>query len=400
MEVYGIIIFLISLAVLIYVSRYGLWQSLLVSTAILGIFTLNIDTFLKVVMDTITDTSIIFLTLSVALIPVMGSMMDHSGIMESMVNNTSMKKKNFVIFSPGILGLLIMPGGALLSAPLIESGGKGIEANSKAAINVWFRHVFIVIYPLGALLATTKMAGLDLYNEILYIFPFFLAMFVSGYVFLLGGIKGNVNKNEKRNAFKVAIPVFILLLAPLIHFILISIFPDAMSEFFLFIAVVAALITAIIYSMHTERYPAIEISRSAVRIKPWNFGLIIIGMFLFLNTFTSGDVPSSISKIPMNITVFLVLLSFLLGIATGRVQVPVSILLPIYFSEYSASIPPLNFAIMFFSAFMGYVISPVHPCLNVSLEYFKTNYISVIRIMAIPTLISVIFAVIISVMFA
>jgi len=42
---------------------------------------------------------------------------------------------------------------------------------------------------------------------------------------------------------------------------------------------------------------------------------------------------------------------------------------------------------MYFSAFLGYAISPIHPCVSVSLQYFKEDFRSYIKTLALPAFI-------------
>jgi hypothetical protein len=107
---------------------------------------------------------------------------------------------------------------------------------------------------------------------------------------------------------------------------------------------------------------------------------------------------SLIAEIAMSKTLLLVVVGAILAFVTGRVQVPVSIIVPIYFAKYSVeSIPEVAFAVMFFSVYMGYIISPVHPCVSVSLEYFKTSFTKYSKGMILPIILSLMFAVIISI---
>ena len=57
-----------------------------------------------------------------------------------------------------------------------------------------------------------------------------------------------------------------------------------------------------------------------------------------------------------------------------------------------ATMAPMPFAVMFFSVFMGYLISPVHPCVTVTLEYFKTDYKAIFKELIAPTIIALVIA--------
>lgn len=327
-----------------------------------------------------TDSSILLLALSVGMIPMIGGVMETSGLMDDLVENLQMKKRLFLAFSPALMGMLPMPGGALLSAPIIEKGGKGVSNDRKSAVNVWFRHLLLLVYPLGALLATTKMANLDLCLAILYLIPGFLLILVLGYLFLLRDVKDKIEYGRFKPK-KLAISLGIILAAPLIHLSLMM-FDNTIPEAYLLIGVSISLALALYFG----RIGLNGIKNVSLKMKPWNFALIIIGMFLFLNIFEASDTPGVIASLAVSKAILLVVIGAILGFATGRVQVPVFILLPIYFSKYGVeTMMALPFALMFFSIFMGYIISPVHPCISVSLEYFKSSFKDFLKNMMIPT---------------
>lgn len=385
--------FLVSLALMIIIARKNLWVGFIVGALVLGIFNLSFREVLIEIQNTLTDPSILLLALAVGLIPLIGGALEVSGLMDDLVNNLKMKRKLFLAFGPAFLGMLPMPGGALLSAPLVLRAGTDISDEQFTAINVWFRHALILIYPLGQLLVTTKMAGLNLYTAILYIFPGFILMVILGYAFLLKGIEGNLKTNDNVKIKKILIPVAIILSAPIIHFILMSLFKNIIQEIPLWIGVFTSLVLAFsIGKLNWKRIKPISL-----KMKPWKFFLIIIGMFLFLNIFKASNISKVISDIVFSQSFLIVGIGFFLGFVTGRVQMPFAILLPIYYSSFGKdSMSYLVFVITFFSIYMGYVISPIHPCVSVSIEFFGSTLKDFFKRLIIPTVISLIFALIIS----
>ena len=123
------------------------------------------------------------------------------------------------------------------------------------------------------------------------------------------------------------------------------------------------------------------------KMKPWNFALIILGMFFFLGMFQASDGPTNITELKVSATVLLVAIGFFLGAAMGRVTAPVFILYPIYVDKFD-EMSIIAFSIMYFAVFLGYVISPVHPCLVVTMEYFKVSYRSVVKRLAVPMVVA------------
>jgi len=388
--------FLISLTLMIMIARKSIWLGFIVGALVLGVFNLSFKEILVQIQNTLTDPSILLLACAVGLIPLIGGALEVSGLMDDLVNNLKMRRKSFLMFGPAFLGMLPMPGGALLSAPLVLRAGLDISDDKYTAINVWFRHTLILIYPLGALLVTTKMANLNLYTAMLYLIPGFLLMVFLGYILLLRGIKGNLQNNNKSNIKKLLVPVGIILSAPIIHIILMSVFdpPVGGHEIPLLVGVLTSLILAFSFGKLNFK----KIIPISIKMKPWKFFLIIIGMFLFLNIFQASNISKVIADIVFCKSFLIVGIAAFLGFVTGRVQMPFAILLPIYYSSFNVnSMTYLVFAITLFSTYMGYIISPVHPCVSVSIEFFGSTLKDFFKRTILPVAISLFVALIISI---
>jgi len=379
--------FLSAFIVVISVANKSLWVSLVLGAFILGFVSLPFGKVLLIFLKTLTDPSILLLAASVAVIPLIGGIMNESHLMESLVQNLRIGKKGVLITGPAVFGMLPIPGGALLSAPLVERAGEDLGDPLKTHMNVWFRHLLMFVYPLGELLPTAKIANINLYEQIIYMIPFLLFSFVLGYVFFARKIKGTMDYKRKFRLKGLLVPLSIILLAPIFHFFFRIFF--SLSEIPLLIGVSLSLFLAL-YVSHLSLKETITVSKT---MKIWIFPLIIFGMFLFLNMFKASGVSSLIAEIAMPKTLLLVGVGATLAFVTGRVQVPVSIIVPIYFAKYGVkSIPEVAFSVMFFSVYMGYIISPVHPCVSVSLEYFKTSFTKYSKGMILPIVLSLVFA--------
>ncbi len=124
------------------------------------------------------------------------------------------------------------------------------------------------------------------------------------------------------------------------------------------------------------------------KMKPWKYFLIIIGVFLFLHVFEASSVSEEISKIVFSKSFLIIFIGAFLALVTGRVQLPVSILIPIFLATYgSEQLTPLTFAVMYVAVYIGYMISPVHPCVSVSIEYFGAKYKDFAGKLIVPSLI-------------
>lgn len=361
--------FSLSVVLLLFVSRRNLALGMAIAAAVLAAFTLTPASFGEALWRTISDPSVLLLALIVGLIPLIGGAMETSGEMERLVSNMRIGVRPFLAFAPALLGMLPMPGGALLSAPLIERGAGHTASDVKAAANVWFRHALLLVYPLGpALIASAKIAGLDVYAVIPYLIPAFLLTVGAGYVFLLRRASGRLAQRGAFSFVGLIVPLAIILAAPLLDLLLKGIVDLPVAEIGTSVGVAVSLIAAIAVGRLSVR----QLGAVFRRMTPWKYALIVLAMFTFLNVFTSSGVPERIAAMTLPPVLLCVAIGAVLGLITGRIQAPMSILLPIYASTYGVMSAPV-FALTYFAVFLGYVLTPIHPCISVSVEYFKTS---------------------------
>jgi integral membrane protein (TIGR00529 family) len=369
----------VSLAAILLVARRSLPLALFCGAVILGVFTMPVMQVLEIIASTLTDSSVLLLSLAMGVIPMIGGTMKASGQMDDLVNNLRIGKRGLMALSPAMMGLLPMPGGALLSAPILEKGGVGVPDDLKVAINNWFRHLFVMIYPLSsALIASAKIADLSVYSAALYLLPtFFFALFL-GYVFFVRKVAGTIEYDKPFSVKGLLLPLLIVLVAPLLDYSIKRFFNLPVKE----VATIIGVSTSLFLSVLMSRFP-LNIVSIAKRMKPWNFTLIILGMFVFLNIFRQSSAAVLIASIPLEPATLCVVAGFVLGVATGRVLLPASIMLPVYLTF--GTITPVVFALIYTSIFFGYMISPVHPCVGVSLEYFNVPMKNFLRLLIVPT---------------
>jgi integral membrane protein (TIGR00529 family) len=372
------------------IARRSLPLALLCGSVILGLFTLSPVTMFKQAVITATDLAVLVLALAVGFIPMIGGVMKESGQMDNLVNNLRIGRRGIMAVSPALMGLLPMPGGALFSAPVLEKSGQGVAEDLKVAVNIWFRHLLILVYPLSSdLIATTKMVGLQLYSAITYLFPTLVVATFLGFIFLILKIKGKYKYTEPFSLKKLMLPLFTILIAPVIDFTWKTLNIAGFGELGTLAGVVCAFILSVIVSPFRP-----DLKTVFVKMKPWNFSLILLGLFFFLNVFKASSVASLVAAIPIPPLLLCILAGFLLGAGTGRVLLPASIIFPIYMT--TSRISPISFALIYTGLFFGYVISPVHPCLSITCEYFSASLKKAIRLLAYPALIILAIAVILS----
>lgn len=285
--------------------------------------------------------------------------------------------------SPALFGLLPLPGGALMSAPIVDQIDPTLDPNYKIGINVWYRHALILIYPLSSsLIVGSILSGISLYIIVIaMIVPFFAMTFI-GYITIVRSIEKEKETHDRnlKVVFRNLIPIII---APLVDFFGRTFIPFMYPELFLLIG----LCVSIWIALKISRLSLSNLKEINQRTRLWRFPLLIFAMFLFLDVFKKSGVPEEISALQLPFIVFMCF-GFFLGFATGRVQLPISILIPIYLIQHAIiAMPLLDFVLTYFATFLGYIITPLHPCLAYNINYFKTSYKHAVKVLIIPTFI-------------
>ena len=372
--------FFASVITLLAVSRYHLPLALLLGSLVLGCITLSPGETMRAVASALSNPSYLALSVAMALFPVLGAALQEGGMLDDLVENLAINRKAFMAVSAAVLGLLPVPGGALLSAPLVKKAAGDHPPDKSFVVNIWFRHILILIYPLSpALLIPADIAGVDVYDVIPYLVPFFLLFTAVGYVTLLRDIGGEHVALPSARWKKAALPLAIILVAPIIDFCLkrwTSLRPpDA--------ATLVAVLIAVIAAVAIGRVDMRRFASASRRSHPEKFFAIIMCMYFFIEVFSRTELGAAIGELDVPLVVLCVGIGFFLAFIVGRTQLAAVVVFPAYLGiTGAAGIGPLAFTLTYVSIFLGYLISPLHPCISVSLEFFDTTLVRAIRIMA------------------
>ncbi|MFP4052010.1 MAG: DUF401 family protein [Thermoplasmata archaeon] len=378
--------FFIAMAVIVIGAKYHLTLALLVGTIILGIFTLGPMSILDQLIITLTTPNTVLLILALGIIPMIGGILQESGGLDDLIKNLRIGKRPFLGATPAFIGLLPIPGGALFSAPVIDKAGGEIAGHIKTAINIWFRHIIYFIYPISyALIFAADQANLSVFKIILFQMPFFIFTIVLGYFFLLRKVEGSMEYDTEVNLHSLIPPVTVLITAPVVWGILSYLIDFEADNLFVLIAVSISLLLAIMIIKDSKKR---IIKKAAKEMKPWNFMVLIFSLYFFINVFKSSGIGGMIEDLAVPGFVLLVGFGFLLGFGTGRIMLPASIIARIYI-ETVGSFSVMAFQAMYVSMFMGYIITPVHPCISISLDYFDGDMNKFLKLMIPMLLISI-----------
>lgn len=374
--------FIIVIAIVMALSKYEL--GIILTLGSLGFALLAGVDFLQSLVNVLTDPSILALIVIMVLIPILGGIMEESGLMMEMIQKMRISKKSSLMMIPALFGLLPVPGGALMSAPIVQQIDSEEDANIKVSINVWYRHMLIMIYPLSsALIIASKLTNINLYILVVGLFPSLIVMWLIGYILLVRKVSPftEQGKRDLKGAFRNLLPI---LIAPVFDFIGRTFFNFSVPELFLLLG----LIFSIWLALKFGKMKVSSVKIISKKMKIWRFPLIIFSMFIFLEVFVLSGAPEEIASVDLSVFL-LILIGFFLGLGTGRIQLPISILIPIYLAQFAVlTMPLLDFIFIYMSIFIGYLITPLHPCVAYSTEYFETKFLKVAKTLGKPIILS------------
>lgn len=292
--------------------------------------------------------------------------------------NSMMKDTRVVsLVSPAIIGFLPLLGGALISAPLVDVSTKNLNLRPefKTFINYWFRHIWEYIWPVYASLVLFQiLSGIPLKTIILYQAPFSVLNVVTGLIVTLLYFKKHQIKREvpkEIHSFSRTVRDFFEGIWPLLLIIVLF--------FFLSVPLHIALpVTAAILTI-TVRMKIKEIFRMFISKSSGRIIVLVAAVMVFQRMIEISNAFTTLSQIGMSLgmvvaVIFLVSFSmgFLTGVNTAFIAIAYPILLPLIKNLPAAHFLPLSLYV-FVIGFAGILLSPLHLCLVLTNEYFKSN---------------------------
>jgi hypothetical protein len=284
---------------------------------------------------------------------------------------------------PTLLGLFPVPGGAMLSAPMVGVYGDeiGIKANRKSAINLFFRHIWDQVFPFKPhLILGAAVLNIPLFTLIGWHLPVTLLSVLVGYWYLIGRHPkpDAVPDSQEDSAGGRALWVEVMpLLLPLIlglGFKIDFVYSTAIGLLFGF------------FTQPVSRDILENVFKKGIRVQ---LILLIAAVMIFKVALESSGFLKTLSQdlpgfgIPL---VFLALaLPLIISTATGMELVAVGMAYPMLVGlvpEGSSALPYI--LIMMTANAIGQTHSPVHICMVVGNEYFGAQMGKVVKMSIIP----------------
>ncbi|MCK5658020.1 MAG: DUF401 family protein, partial [Deltaproteobacteria bacterium] len=332
----------------------------------------------------------------ICLILIVSQLMKASGQLDRIVSSfvaIVQDASTVSVVMPALIGLLPMPGGALFSAPMVETAvaGCSLSQDRKTAVNYWFRHIWEFWWPLypGVVLAVSLLQ-VEMWRFILIQAPLTLISIAAGTLFLLKPLRETRDRNNRRS-FKIQIlgpflwetmPIlvvvgcigFFALLRSLTLWLGVSIkLPAAMPLLF-------GLLACVIWVMWVNGLGVNDFWTALVDRNTLPMLLLICGIMAFKGALIDSqavlEIREEMVQYQIPVLIVVVAMPFISGLITGItigfVGATFPLLVPLF-----VGLSPLDFllhaSLAYVSGYVGMMLSPVHICLLVTKDYFKAS---------------------------
>jgi integral membrane protein (TIGR00529 family) len=274
---------------------------------------------------------------------------------------------------PAIIGLLPMPGGAVVSAPMVEECGSGTREEQHFT-NYWFRHIWEIWWPLyPPVLLAAELAHIPLLPFCLLLAPLMAFMVVIGVVWILRPLPAlESQRREHGSMSSVALALGLMLItAPALALAGPELVPVS-REWHVTLAVLPAV------AFLTLRHGWLSLQRTLTSRRLWALVAMAASIKLFGSMVEGSGAASEASEMAARFHAAwsgVILLPLLAGLATGNTVAAVSLSFPLVGAlalvrDSGADGRIFLFAVAYASGFVGYLLSPVHMCFVLSARYF------------------------------
>lgn len=321
-----------------------------------------------------------------------------SGTLKGMVdalNRLFSSVRITIAVMPAFLGLLPSLGGARFSAPIVQAAcaNMTLSPEKKAAINYYFRHIFETSSPTvpGMLLACT-ITGIHLSDFVIHLFWFSIVTWIVGWIVMMVPLKkyDHVKKSVDSGASRRAdLGNVLLAVSPVVLNILLMLLFDMPAGIAMGVAVLALIPT---FAILKRSVPIIDIFKDAFDVKLLlNVVMILYFISLLTHTGVLDATLAALQALPLPMPVIFALISVLMGLLTGMSQGYIAMTMPIAAAIAPGSLAYAGIGMVF--GCVGQMLTPVHLCFTISVDYFKADFFKTLKsIFICEAILSVIFA--------
>lgn len=340
------------------------------------------------------STRFIALTAVLMLVTLLGTLLRELGLLEKLLaaaGELNGGKRAAAMTLPALIGMMPMPGGAGLSAPLV--GGvlaeEPVSPERKAVVNYWFRHFMEFTWPAyPGIVLTEAITHLPIRLVALLQLPLAIAMVGIGYIFFARTISA-----ESGRAGQLALTLAKLAAAIWPVLAAMTLYGLTGLDLSICLLVVVVVVCVIYRPPPPALWKAVKTGLSPDLI------FFVVGVLSFQRILElSGAIaaiPATASMLHLPDELVICLVCFLVGFLTsmsaavvglGYTVLSAYLLVPV--------VDPARIILAYYSGYLGMMLAPSHLCLVLSHRHFGGDLLGIYRQLGIPLVLLSIFCIV------
>lgn len=344
---------------------------------------LTIGGFFHVILAEIFNANTLQLIVAICLISGLGRVMKESGDLDLVVDSLAAifrSDRLLCMLIPALFGTLLVPGGAIMSAPLVEQSAVQLKLSNArlSALNLFFRHIPNSIYPLyPSIILTSELLGLDrlaiLKNTM---FVMAVGSTTAYFLFFRGAEAQRAADKPRERRLGPSIRSLCLGFSP----VLIMLITLVVFDLPFYLAAALGVAVALARGLAPENRVRGWFQQLLRFFREWvdyKVVLLMVGIMAFKGIVAySGVITSTLHTVLQNgvaLPLIILGMSVTIAFAVGMHQAATGILVPVFASLFPVGAIGPYASLLYFSVLFGYLVSPLHLCLTISNHYFRVS---------------------------
>ncbi|MDZ4133230.1 MAG: DUF401 family protein, partial [Dethiobacteria bacterium] len=347
---------------------------------------------INLLYQSITSYTAYYLVLMVVAITLLGNLHQKIGAMEQLVDNLRLLIRDpralLMIFPAAISLFSTVPGGAIISAPMVAETGRELKMSpvELAMSNMVYRHLVVLITPYTAsIVLASGITGISITGYLSFTVPVVLIVFAIATALLLIRYPKSDRKPQPRDDKETRSQALLKVLVATLPYVATIILGLAFGLFFPLALLVGIVICFFINLPRSDIFRTL-FERVIIFVQGFNWPIalstLIIVMYkdFMLEAESFQQVVHYLITHGLPLMLLLVALPFITGFITGNTTASLGIALPVLMPFLSPEMLSVRyFGLIYVSAYAGYLGSPVHLCTYLTNEYFKTPMYALIK---------------------
>ncbi len=356
-------------------KKVSLGNAMLIASLVVGLGTGNgLWKTGKIIMGSLLDPVTVELLSIIACICILGHLLKKFGFLTNMVEALDRllpSTKATIMLVPMMIGCLTVSGGAIISAPMVDSLGDRLRLppNHKSAINLLYRHGGHFMFPfVSGILLASSLGHISATRLAAMMIPVSLLVLASGYFLFLRKAVADRGPDVPRN-FSKDLAAFLINGSPL----LLSLFLALVLGLHFAYALLIGIGVGAALAYRQGRLTWSDAWAGLISQKQMIYATA--GIMIFRGMINQVAVlPALVEKLISNglpIELLLITLPAIIAYATGGISSAMGIMMPMLVAPTLPEQTRLVYAMMIYcSGYLGYFTSPLHLCTVLTNEFF------------------------------